>query len=359
MVRNPNYDSATDTKEMRENLPDGFLYTLNTNQKDIFNKIEAGELEGEVGSGSLPDVLRKYVTQDELKDRLKINSADRTWYIYLNLTIPPFDDLHVRKAASFVMDKTGLQRAWGGETSGVVATHIVPNAMFGGDLADFDPYPSPDHAGDVEAAKAEMKQSKYDTNQDGLCDAEACKGVLHVTRNYSPWSDMVPVIEDSLKKIGITLTTRELKDQYPVVQTVSKSVATGSGVGWGKDYADASTFISQLLDGRLIIATGNTNYALIGLTPEKAKEVNAKGNIENVPSIDDGIDRCQALLDDERLSCWEELDKGTMEDIVPWIPYLDANALDFLGPAVTTFVFDQYAGTPAWAHLAVDPSLQK
>lgn len=359
MVRNPEYDPATDTTEMRENLPDGFEYTLNTNQKDIFNKIEAGELEGEVGSGSLPDVLRKYVTQEELKDRLQVNSADRTWYIFLNLTVPPFDDLHVRKAASLVMDKTGLQRAWGGETSGAVATHIVPDAMFGGNLDDFDPYPSADHAGDVEAAKAEMKQSKYDTDQDGLCDAEVCKGALHVTRNLSPWTEMVPVIEDSLQKIGITLTSRELKDQYPVVQTVSKSVALGSGVGWGKDYADASTYMGQLLDGRLILATGNTNYALIGLTPEQATKVNAKGNIESVPSIDADIDKCQALIGDARQTCWEELDKSTMEDIVPWIPYLDANAVDFTGPAVTQYVFDQFAGTMGWAHLAVDPSLQK
>ena len=34
-------------------------------------------------------------------------------------------------------------------------------------------------AGDVEAAKAEMKLSKYDTDKDGICDAPACKGIAH------------------------------------------------------------------------------------------------------------------------------------------------------------------------------------
>ena len=55
-VRNPNYDPATDGT--RPSYIDGFDYTINTNPNDIFNKIEAGELEGEVEAPP-PDVLRK------------------------------------------------------------------------------------------------------------------------------------------------------------------------------------------------------------------------------------------------------------------------------------------------------------
>ncbi|MDQ4094579.1 MAG: ABC transporter substrate-binding protein, partial [Actinomycetota bacterium] len=45
LVRNPNYDPETDSPEVRENNPDRFEFAINTNQKDIFDKIEAGELE--------------------------------------------------------------------------------------------------------------------------------------------------------------------------------------------------------------------------------------------------------------------------------------------------------------------------
>ncbi len=48
-----------------------------------------------------------------------------------------------------------------------------------------------------------------------------------------------------------------------------------------------------------------------------------------------------------------------MEEIVPWVPYLDATNNDVLGPAVTNYVYDQFSGTDAWAHIAVDPSKQK
>ena len=33
-----------------------------------------------------------------------------------------------------------------------------------------------------------MAQSKYDSNQDGVCDADVCKNVLIVNRNYDPWT---------------------------------------------------------------------------------------------------------------------------------------------------------------------------
>ena len=45
-------------------------------------------------------------------------------------------------------------------------------------LKDYDPYATPNAAGDIEKAKEEMAQSKYDTNQDGVCDAPACSDVL-------------------------------------------------------------------------------------------------------------------------------------------------------------------------------------
>ena len=58
------------------------------------------------------------------------------------------------------------------------------------------------------------------------------------------------------------------------------------------------------------------------------------------------------------LDCWNNLDKRLMEEFVPWIPYLWPNILTTVGPAVTSWEFDQFAGTTAFSKLAVDPSLQ-
>ena len=356
LVRNPNYDQKTD--RYRKNHIDGLEWTINTNEKDIFNKIEAGELDGEVGSTTPTDVLRRYSTRDELKDRLQLNSGDRTWYITMNLTQPPFDDIHVRKAMNLVLDKAGIRRAWGGATVGDIATHIVPDTMFADELADYDPYKTPNFEGDEAAAKEEMKQSRYDTDKDGVCDHASCKDILHITRNVPAWTDMVPIEEQSFAKIGITLTTRELEGHYPVIQTTSRNIPLASGAGWGKDYPDPASFM-VLFDSRSIIPTGNTNYSLVGVTPAQAPKLGVKGNVTNVPTVDQDIDECNRAEGDARMTCYQDLDKKLMEEIVPWVPYLDAINVDVIGPAVTNYQYDQALTTAAYSQMAVDPSKQK
>jgi len=356
LVRNPSYDQDTD--DQRQNFIDGLEYSINTNEQDIFDRIEAGNLDGEVGSTLPSDVLRHYVTTADLKDRVQSFGGDRTWYITMNLTQPPFDDVHVRKAMNLVLDKAGLQRSWGGPTRGDIATHIVADDMFGGALNDYDPYATPNNAGDVEAAKAEMRQSKYDSDQDGVCDASACKNILHITRNVTPWTDMVPVEEASFRKIGITLQTRELEGHYPVIQTTKRNIPIASGAGWGKDYADPSTFM-VLFDSASLTAEGNVNYSLVGLKRNQIGPLGVKGNTANVSSVDADIARCNELLGDERMTCWQDLDKKIMEQVVPWVPYLDATNVDIIGPAVTQYVYDQFSGTAAYSRVAVDTSEQR
>ena len=237
LVRNPDYDPATDTTEARENHPDGFEFRINTNVDDIFNKIAAGEIEDAIASEP-PEVLREYSQDEELQPFLHVNAGDRTWYITMNLTQPPFDDIHVRKATNFVMDKEGLRRAWGGPLFGEIANHIVPDVMLNDTLADYVPYPSEGDAGDVEAAMEEMKLSKYDTDQDGICDAPECKDVLYLTATDRLRQDMVPPTVASLEKIGITLNVRSVEDAYTPIQTVNENIPISGRAGWGKDYAD-------------------------------------------------------------------------------------------------------------------------
>ncbi len=358
LERNPNYDPSTDSPEVRENNIDAWELELNTNTQDIFDKIQAGQVEEAIASPP-KQVLREYATDPELKPSLHAGTGDRTWYLTMNLTQPPFDDIHVRKALNLVMDKDGLRTAWGGPIFGEIANHILPETMLPGLLTDYNPYPSDNSTGDVEAAKEEMMQSKYDTDGDGVCDGPECEGILHISRSTPPWTEMIPIIEDSAGKIGLDLTTRELEDSYTAIQTTSKNVPFASNAQWGKDYPDASTFM-VLFDSRSILPTGNVNYSLVGVSPEQNtdEKLGVDGTLD-VPSVDSRIDDCNATAGDERDQCWADLDKYLMEEVVPWVPYLDATNIDITGPAVTQYVFDQFAGEPAWSKVAVDESAQE
>lgn len=364
-VRNDSYDPATDDPEVRESLVDGVEISINTNVDDIFNKIQAGEAEGSINTPT-PKIVQEYTTDESLADQMVVSGGDRTWYLSMTLTQPPFDDIHVRKAVNLVLDRDGLRRAWGGSTAGDIATHIVPPEVTGGSptAEEYDPYNLADaeFAGNVDAAKEEMKQSQYDTDGDGVCDAPECSGLLMINRNVTPWKEMEPIVVDNLGSIGIEVEPRALESSaaYTTVQTTSKNVPIALNAGWGKDYADASTFM-VLFDSRSIVPEGNVNYSLVGLTEEQAadKELGIMGNTSDVPSVDDEIDQCNELTGEERNQCWIELDQTISEEVVPWAPYLWANNIDIIGPAVTKFEFDQFSGEAAYAHVAVDESQQE
>jgi ABC-type oligopeptide transport system substrate-binding subunit len=158
----------------------------------------------------------------------------------------PFDDVHVRRA-NLIMYKAGILQAWGGDISGIIATHIQPPAL-SGLSADYDPYATDGFRGDLAAAQDEMKLSAYDSDGDGMCDGDACSGVIMINRASGPWIEAEAVVVASLAKIGITVEVREVTDHYTQIQTVANNVPIGMNPGWGKDYPDSSSFVGFLFE---------------------------------------------------------------------------------------------------------------
>jgi len=372
LERNPSYNGGkqgadpTDSEAARENWFDKWTMELNTNSQNIFDKVTAGQLETEEAA-VLPAVLSKYLGDATLKDKLKVNGGDRTWYLTMNLTTPPFDDINVRKAANYILDKDALIKALGGATSGIPAEHIIPPEVLNGKLAagEFDPYGCsagancPDHKGDLADALAAMKKSKYKTDASGKCTDPVCKNVINVTRSTAGFTVLEPAITASLAKIGIQLKTTEVQSFYGKAGVPKNEVQFTSGAGWGKDYADAKTFFGALFLGSAILPEGNVNLSLVGLTPAIATSVGLPASRGNgVPSIQTDYDACDVKSGDERVNCWADLDKKVMNEIVPWIPYRWATARFTIGPAVSKWEFDQFSGEPAWCHMAVDTTKQ-
>jgi peptide/nickel transport system substrate-binding protein len=352
LVRNPNYKQSTDPN--RKNYPDMFTFTIDSNADDIYNKVLAGQLDDELSSPQ-PKTIRQYVTDSSLRKRLLPNVGDRTWYLTMNLTQAPFDDIHIRKAMNWILDKKAMQKAWGGPVVGSVATHIVPPVLYNNGLAEYDPYSTKDQAGDLAKAQAEVKQSKYDPGHTGKCTASACKKVLMIGDVRAVDNRMIPIIQADAAKIGITFTVRQINGAYTTIQTTNKNIPFSERPGWGKDYADPYAFIGELFSGNAIIPSGNTNYSLVGVTPaiNASKKLGLKGNLNNVPSVDPDIKVCQPKIKQARINCWEGVDKKLMTQVVPWVPYLWANNVTIVGPKVTHWQYDQYGDYTAYSQVAV------
>jgi peptide/nickel transport system substrate-binding protein len=358
MVRNPNFSQATD--ELLANYLDGIQITVDTNLNDIFNKVQSGTLDASYVNTPPKPILAQYLSNPSKKGFVRTSPDDQTWYITMNLAEPPFDDLHVRKAVSYAMDKAAILQAWGGGVSGRVATHIMPPTMLNNQLdQSYDPYATPGFHGDVDKAKAEMRQSRYDANKDGICDGPGCQRLVIMSRNTTPFTDMEPVVVASLAKIGIRVTPRELATgaAYTTIQTVKNRIPIGLNPSWIKDYADAFTFAAPLFSSSSINPSGNVNYSLVGLTPSKAQELGISfPRGATIPSVDADVARCEQIpaTNPERNNCWVNLDKKLMEQVVPWVPYLWSNNITVLSPSITRFEFDQSSAYISLTQIAVN-----
>ena len=131
-----------------------------------------------------------------------------------------------------------------------------------------------------------MKQSKYDTNKDGVCDGANCSNLVMINRNTPTFSDSEAVVVSSLEKIGIKVKPRQLASSaaYTTIQTVKNKIPIALNAGWGKDYADPYSFAGPLFDSRSIIATGNTNYPLLGTDLRAGQEPGDRDPVRASPS---------------------------------------------------------------------------
>jgi peptide/nickel transport system substrate-binding protein len=350
LERNPQWDPATD--ELRPAYPDVIQTTIGGDNNDLYNQIASGELDFVVDGAVPPNKIKEYTTNPDLQDRLNVYPSDGVRYVSFNLALPPFDDIHVRKAINWAIDKQGFRQVRGGETTGQFAGHIMVNTLQNNLLADYDPYASANSAGDPQKALDEMKQSKYDTNGDGTCDDPSCQGVLTITDREDPYPAQAAILRDNLAPLGITLDVKELErgTMYNKCNDANSKTALCAGPAWGKDYADGYTFGGPLFDSSGLWESC-CNYSLLGATPDQLKGWGY--DITSTPSVDDKVAECSAAQDEARFQCWADLDKQLMEEVVPWAPYLFDNSVDIISSNVTNYSFDQFAAVAAFDQMAV------
>jgi peptide/nickel transport system substrate-binding protein len=318
LVRNTQWDQATDP--MRKALPDKVTVQLNVNADDIDNRLMSGDLDVAVeGTGVQPAAQGKILADQSLKANADSAIIARTWFTSINSDVAPLDNVHCRQAIEYAADKTGYQRAYGGETGGEIATGLMPPVVPG--AQKFDLYPSPNNAGDVAKAKDELTQcgqpNGFDINISYRTERPKEKAVAES-------------LQQSLGKVGIKLTAKPFPQGdyfklYAGKPDYAKTNKLGLMVyGWGADWPDGFGFLSQITDSRVIRAAGgNTNLGV------------------KDPAIDALIDQALAETDTAaREKIWAQVDKKAMEGAFV-LPGVWAKGLLYRPPNLTNvFVSD-------------------
>jgi ABC-type transport system substrate-binding protein len=362
LVRNPSWDPGDDA--LRAAYVDRIQLMIGGTVEENASKVDTGQVDlvFDLGSGAPSRQVRRYQADDDLKRRVFVDRGPFSAFISMNLAVPPFDDLHVRKAMNLVIDKESLRRLIAirpssvfGQLRGQIAGHIVPDSLESNLLLDYDPYATPRHKGDLARARKEMSESKYDRDGDGVCDSPVCKRVRAVGRSDAGFPEMTAVIQRDLRGIGITLKV-ETSDPVTMTRklwTATERVPLGLGPGWGYDYLNASTFFVPLFYGPAVsgVPAMNNNVSLLGAAPDQLRRWGYR--VGSVPSIDDKIEECLPVLGVAQARCWAEADQLLMEKVVPLVPYLFLTYVRTVSARVARYSFSQATGLPALDQIAL------
>ncbi len=351
-VQNPKWSSSTDS--LRQQNVAEMDFTIGGTEEDAAHKVDSGVQDFCFDCPPIADQDAGYLKNGDPTHRVQIHPSDAVRYISFNLATPPFDDIHVRKAVNFAIDKNGLRSLRGGALVGSIAHHIIVDSLENNALLHFDPYATPNDKGSLAKAKNEMKQStKYDPKGDGMCDVAACKGILTIIDQNPPYPDQTNLIAQDLKPLGMTLTIKSgdrSTFMYPTCADPTKHAALCPSVAWGKDYADAFTFGPPLF-GKASI--GSTDYGLVGADSSLLKKDGY--SVTTVPSVEKQLKTCGALVGAARVTCWANFDKFLMTNVVPWVPYLFDNTVNVIAKRVQCYSYDQFAGDISIDHLCIVP----
>ncbi len=350
LVRNRSWDPAAD--RLRAAYPDRIELTLGgLDDKEIARRVDANEMDLVFGWGSPFEQVARYRDDPGLQDRLFVNPSDVNFAVTMNLAVPPFDDVHVRRAVSRAIDKAALVEMLSrpphlpiGHT-GEVATHVAPDALEGNLLRAFDPYPY-----DPDAARAEMSASAYDRTGDGRCDAPVCRNVRTLVMDSGVIPQQARAIREDLAEVGIELAleTWPFPRFFDLIHDPAQRIPVGIPYPWGKDFPEGAGWFAPLFDRS---GLGGPNTSLLGASPSELREWGY--SVTSVPGVDDRIRVCLERRGVAKTECWAELDQYLMTEVVSRIPYMFLDHAQVVSERVVAYSFDQFAALPALDRIAV------
>ena len=346
LVRNPSWSPAQDP--LRRAAADRIVLVRVPDPERGVALVSSGDLDllwdwrstdqGVADARELPGTELHSVSRDVLR------------FLRLNVAAPPLDDVHVRRAVAFVVDRAAVNEVFRREAELDVelALHVGLDSQEGNLLANFDPFGVADGP-DLDAARREMALSRYDTDGDGRCDDPACDGFAFlVLRPFDDFTRGQAGAAESVARdvaaIGLHPEIEMVDDPSLIYDHPENHVAMAIDA-WLKDGTTSATWFGPLFGSGELGATGaETNFLLVGASP---KQLEGWGYpTRSVPSVDDRLRTCLGLAFQAQTQCWAELDRYLTQEVVPMVPLGVEVQTTVVSDRVAEFSFDQSASVP-------------
>ncbi len=240
LVRNENYDAATDDPEqLRLALPDTVEVQIDPSDTagDLFNDRLIADAKADQTAITLARVTPAQFPQITGPVEERYVNTLSPYNSYLSPNFKRLDDVNVRRALAAALDLEGYVKALGGDKAAAVSDTIVnpgvagaqPNPAFGGS-----------DAGDVEAAKALLAEAGVKT-----------PFPIKLGYTASPTADKaMAIVKESWDAAGFDVTLEPLSDTYYDVISRPDDDYDVTWGGWGADWPSMMTVLPPLFDSR-------------------------------------------------------------------------------------------------------------
>ena len=304
LLKNPNYWNADKV------YLDGVDFVFNITPSNALLKLERGEIDI-LGDNIPPADVARVTNDPQWKPYVYSQPLIATTYLFMNETKKPFDDVTVRQALSWAIDRDKLVKLQSGQA--VSLYQIYPRNLPGAE-------PDKVYYGyDPAKAKSLLTEAGY---PDGF------KTVVY-TSNVDPMPKLVQSIQADLKAVGVDAEIQTL-DRATYYNFSSEAAKTQLGTtDWFLDFPDPVDWIVPFFTKANAVQGGlNTSYYVD-------------------PWVEQATDEAQAMTDaDQRLAKYTEIQQHIMEQA----PYVT-----LYSPVMTTMCSKNVGGFYLHPVLWYDP----
>jgi len=300
LVRNPYWNAASLGKRGKADEID---IPIGINPQQAALKIKAGSAD--LWLDKLPPADATAALRDpSLKGHVFANAYAAVEYFWMNNDVAPFNNVDVRKAVNYAINRQQMLRVWGGPSQGVVTDQILPPTMPA--WRDYHAYPN---TPDLAKAKALMKASGVKT---------PVTAVVRMRNDVPGFVELAQVLQQNLKAIGINVQIKEFDRGVQFGKEGTKGEPFDiADEGWIADYYDAYDFINVLLNGEIIPETGGNNFSFF-----------------NDPTFNKRMDDANQLTGEERDKTYGQIATDLAKGPAPWASRATGTNIDFFGPKV-------------------------
>jgi peptide/nickel transport system substrate-binding protein len=304
MVFNKNYDQALGVRGHVAKI----VFTIGDESTQAVLQIEAGQLDFNTSNLATADII-KISENKALASQVHISSRPSLTYIFLNNQVPPLNNVDVRKAINYAVNRTAIEAQWGGPLAGTVSDQIIPAGQ-----SDYKQYTIYPNTPNLAMAKKLMAESGVKT---------PVTLVLRTQNDAPGFMNMAAVIQSNLKAIGINVQIVGSPNSVNSSYIVNYKARVPMGIEpWSLDFPD----------GEAIINTG-----LDPATPDALANMARFSDASFITPFT----QASTALGSQRVADYEALDEQIMSQQAPYAPLFNPRWYDFVSKRLGGYVYSE------------------